>query len=53
MEGGDAAKRVLRGGSWKDPAEQLTSTFRRGAAQDTRDDAVGLRCVLAGQSAKP
>jgi formylglycine-generating enzyme required for sulfatase activity len=53
MEGGDAAKRVLRGGSWKDPAEQLTSTFRRGAAKETRDDAIGLRCVLARQSAKP
>ncbi len=48
MEGGDTGKRVLRGGSWKDPAEQLTSSYRRGAKKDTRDDAVGLRCVLAG-----
>jgi hypothetical protein len=34
-------------GSWKDPAERLTSTARRGASKELRDDAVGLRCVLA------
>jgi formylglycine-generating enzyme required for sulfatase activity len=45
--GGDANRRVLRGGSWKDPAERLTSTFRRPAAMDLKDDAVGLRPVLA------
>ncbi len=44
---GDSDMRVLRGGSWKDPAEQLTSTFRRAAPADLQDDAVGLRCVLA------
>lgn len=38
--------RVLRGGSWKDPAEKLTSTFRAPASRSLRDDAVGLRCVL-------
>lgn len=38
---------VLRGGSWKDKAESLTSTFRRPAEHDLADDAVGLRCVLA------
>lgn len=43
----DAGHRVLRGGSWKDKAEQLTSSYRRFAAKTTRDDAVGLRCVLA------
>ncbi len=47
IEGGDAKKRVLRGGSWKDPAERLTSFYRVGVPADTRDDAVGLRCVLA------
>jgi formylglycine-generating enzyme required for sulfatase activity len=47
--GGDATQRVLRGGSWEDPADRLTSTFRRGASKDLRDDAVGLRCVLARQ----
>jgi formylglycine-generating enzyme required for sulfatase activity len=44
---GDAQKRVLRGGSWKDPAERTTSSSRRGEAHDFKDDAVGLRCVLA------
>ena len=38
---------VLRGGSWKDTAEKLTSSYRRKAARDLRDDAVGLRCVLS------
>lgn len=45
--GGEAAMRVLRSGSWKDKADRLTSTYRRAAAKDLRDDAVGLRCVLA------
>lgn len=44
--GGDT-RRVLRGGSWKDPAERLTSAFRRAAEPTLRDDAVGLRCVLS------
>jgi formylglycine-generating enzyme required for sulfatase activity len=46
-EGGDANRRILRGGSWKDKADRLTSSFRFPAPRDTRDDAVGLRCVLA------
>ncbi len=45
--GGDATRRVLRGGSWKDPAEQLTSSYRRAAKREMKDDAVGLRCVLS------
>lgn len=44
--GGNADQRVLRGGSWKDPAELLTSSHRRGAPRALKDDAVGLRCVL-------
>ncbi len=36
---------VLRGGSWKDPAERLTSAFRRPAMTTLKDDAVGFRCV--------
>ena len=44
---GDASKRVLRSGSWKDKAEKLTSSYRRIANKAVRDDAVGLRCVLA------
>jgi len=47
LEGGDSQRHVLRGGSWKDKAEQLTSSYRFGVPSDTRDDAVGLRCVLA------
>jgi len=45
-DGGDVRRRVLRGGSWKDPAEKLTSTARRGEPRPYKDDAVGLRCVL-------
>ena len=48
-EGEDSeAKRVLRGGSWKDKADRLTSSYRLGVPANKRDDAVGLRCVLAG-----
>lgn len=39
-------KRVLRGGSWKDKPERLTSSHRLGELAKIRDDAVGLRCVL-------
>jgi gluconolactonase len=46
LAGGDAARRVVRGGSWKDPAERLTSSYRGLLPKDTKDDAVGLRCVL-------
>ena len=38
---------VVRGGSWKDPSEKLTSCSRDEVAADLRDSAVGLRCVLA------
>ncbi len=44
---GDASPRVLRGGSWKDTSDRLSSSFRISAPQTSRDDAVGLRCVLA------
>jgi formylglycine-generating enzyme required for sulfatase activity len=44
---GDQTKRILRGGSWKDKPAKLTSSYRRIADKDLRDDAVGLRCVLA------
>jgi formylglycine-generating enzyme required for sulfatase activity len=43
---GEKDLRVLRSGSWKDKAGRLTSTARRVAPVETRDDAVGLRCVL-------
>jgi len=38
---------VIRGGSWKDRFEKLTSASRRAFAVDARDDAVGFRCVRA------
>lgn len=38
---------VLRGGSWKDKADKLTSSYRRVDKANLQDDAVGLRCVLA------
>ena len=37
---------VLRGGSWKDKADLLTSSHRRKAKSTLRDSAVGFRCVL-------
>lgn len=44
---GDAKRAVLRSGSWKQKPEGLTSTARQPADKTLRDDAVGLRCVLA------
>jgi formylglycine-generating enzyme required for sulfatase activity len=44
---------VLRGGSWKDTADALTSSYRRGVPLELKDDAVGLRCVLAYRESKP
>lgn len=38
---------ILRGGSWKDTADKLTSSYRRVDKASLQDDAVGLRCVLA------
>ena len=46
-EGGTQETRIMRGGSWKDPAEKLGSAYRLSRAKGTKDDAVGLRCVLA------
>lgn len=37
---------VVRGGSWKDAAADLRLGVRRPLARGTRDDAVGLRCVI-------
>jgi formylglycine-generating enzyme required for sulfatase activity len=50
---GPNVRRVLRGGSWKERADSLTSSFRRAAEPSFRDDAVGLRCILAGHSPPP
>jgi formylglycine-generating enzyme required for sulfatase activity len=40
-------RRVVRGGSWKDRYEHLTSSSRRAVAADLADDAIGFRCVRA------
>jgi formylglycine-generating enzyme required for sulfatase activity len=45
--GGDADKRIIRGGSWKDIADRLKSSYRAAVPRRARDDAIGLRCVLA------
>jgi gluconolactonase len=44
---------VARGGSWKDKADALTSSYRRKFAADAKDDALGLRCVLAAMAEAP
>lgn len=36
---------VLRGGSWKDPADRLRSSSRRSLRQSLGDDAIGIRCL--------
>jgi gluconolactonase len=46
-----ASRGVICGGSWRDKAELLTSDSRREAAVNLRDDAIGLRCVLADDPA--
>jgi formylglycine-generating enzyme required for sulfatase activity len=38
---------ILRGGSWKDHHSLLTSSARRQMPADTKDDAVGFRCVIS------
>jgi formylglycine-generating enzyme required for sulfatase activity len=40
-------RRVVRGGSWKDRHEHLTSAARRAVPPDAADDAIGFRCVRA------
>jgi formylglycine-generating enzyme required for sulfatase activity len=47
VAGGESRRGVARGGSWKDPVEKLTSSYRHPFSRDARDDALGLRCVLA------
>jgi formylglycine-generating enzyme required for sulfatase activity len=40
--------RVLRGGSWGNPASNARSTNRNGNAPAEPDDSMGFRLVLAG-----
>ena len=42
----DGKTRILRGGSWKDKADKLTSSYRSVVPAELTDDAVGLRCIL-------
>lgn len=42
-----AKERVIRGGSWADPADASRSAFRHQLAADARVDTVGFRCVKA------
>jgi gluconolactonase len=50
-EKGQARRRVLKGGSWKTPRNLLESAARMPIDLDKKDDAVGLRCVLAAEGA--
>lgn len=42
-----AASVIVRSGSWKDKAPDLTSSSRRLIDAELADDAIGLRCVIA------
>ena len=50
VKGGQAKQGVIRGGSWKDKAEKLTSSYRSLVSATLKDDAVGLRCILATEN---
>lgn len=43
----DNDARVLRGGSWADPADSARCAFRLKAARTARSDRIGFRCVKA------
>jgi formylglycine-generating enzyme required for sulfatase activity len=43
----DAKERVIRGGSWADPADSARSAYRGKAAGTHKSDRVGFRCVKA------
>lgn len=45
LDGGDASKRVLRGGSWNDLAQSLRSARRGWYPPDGRGDDIGFRCA--------
>jgi formylglycine-generating enzyme required for sulfatase activity len=38
---------VIRGGSWKDSFERLTSATRKSVGRTDTDDAIGFRCILS------
>ena len=49
IAGGANDRHVLRGGSWRDDASRLTSSYRQATRTSTRSDAIGLRCVLSAE----
>jgi formylglycine-generating enzyme required for sulfatase activity len=49
---GDPERIVIRGGSWRDRYERLTSAMRTPMSTNETSDAVGFRCVKARRSGK-
>jgi formylglycine-generating enzyme required for sulfatase activity len=45
--GKDAGERVIRGGSWADPADEARSAYRGRAKATAKNDRIGFRCVKA------
>lgn len=41
----DPPLRVVRGGSWHSPPDELRTSFRKGVFPETRDTIIGFRCV--------
>lgn len=48
----DEKDRVIRGGSFADPAEQHRSAYRDHKPSDHKSDRIGFRCVKAGKEDK-
>jgi formylglycine-generating enzyme required for sulfatase activity len=48
----EAKERMMRGGSWRDKADECRSAFRGHQPPGTRSDAIGLRCVRAKEGGK-
>jgi formylglycine-generating enzyme required for sulfatase activity len=44
-----AKERVVRGGGYPDTAEKLRSAYRHHVSAETRNDAIGFRCVKAAR----
>lgn len=45
----NAPRRTLRGGGWNSPAEEITTTARRGLFPEAQLSTVGFRCVLPAE----
>ena len=43
---------IIRGGSWRDRASDLTSATRRSMSTQETSDAIGFRCVIAREAAE-